>query len=189
MKIHGNYKEWAVTQTQLGAILEVSQQRVNQLIDEDVVLRDETSKSGAVLLIDSLKNYYLSKHAVTDSAGGSVNFWKEKALHERAKREMTELKLSERRGELYEAATVESVMIEQLTNFRNKLLGLPAKFATRLEGKRRDEIYDTLTVEIENCLDELSKNYSDADFRSKDDEEPKPTDDEYFNGDKAFEEN
>lgn len=163
MKLVGNYKEWAVSQTQLGKILEVSQPRINQLIDEKIVLRDETSKNSAVLLIDSLRNYYLSKNAT----GSGVDFWKEKGLHERAKRELTELKVQERKGELYEAETVEQVMIEQLTNFRTKLLGLPAKFAAQLEGKSRAEIYDSLNAEIENCLSELAENYKNANFQNE----------------------
>lgn len=170
MKLNGNYKEWAVSQTMLGKILGVSQQRVNQLIDEDVALRDESSKSGAVLLIDSLRNYYLSKRLTADEGGGEVNFWKEKSLHERAKRELTELKVRERKGELYEAEIVEQVMLEQLTNFRTKLLGLPAKFAAQLEGKSRAEIYDSLNAEIENCLEELSQNYKSAKFDSGEEE-------------------
>lgn len=185
MKLKGNYKDWAVTQSQLGKILEVSQPRINQLIDEEIVIRDESSQSGAVLLIDSLRNYYLSKNAVKDNEGGSVNFWKEKGLHERAKRQMAELKLRERKGELYEAATVEAVMMEQLVNFRNKLLGIPAKFATRLEGKSRAEINDALTEEIENCLDELSKNYKNAKFSGDEDEEQSGVDDDDVKGDRA----
>lgn len=160
MKLTGNYKEWSVTQTLLGKILEVSQQRVNQLIDEGIVLRDETSKNAGVLLIDSARNFWLSKNA----AGGAVDFWKEKGLHEKAKRRLTELKVQEREGQLYEADVVEAVMSEHLTTFRTKLLGLPAKFATQLEGKTRGEIYDLLTAEIEDILDELAKNYRTADF-------------------------
>ena len=163
MRLTGNYNDWVVTQTQLGQILEVSQPRINQLIDEEIVMRDESSKSGAVFLIDSMKNYYLSKNAAVDG-GGNVNFWKERGLHERAKRELAELKLKQRRGELYEAETVERVMIEHLTNFRNKLLGLPAKMAAVLEGKTRGEIYELINLEIEAALEELSNNYKGADF-------------------------
>ncbi len=89
-------------------------------------------------------------------------------MHERAKRELAELKLRERRGELYEAEVVESVMIEHLTNFRTKLLGLPPKIAAKLPADIRGEVYDDLTREIENCLDELAKNYKDADLKSAD---------------------
>ena len=167
MKLQGKFEEWSVSQMQLGRILGVSHQRVNQLIDEEVVLRDESSKSGAVLLIDSLRNYYQSKRPLEDGEG-KVDFWKERGLHERAKRKIAELNLQQRRGELYKAETVERVMIEQLTNFRNKLLGLPAKMAAVLEGKSRGEIYELINLEIEAALEELSNNYKGADFNEDD---------------------
>lgn len=167
IKLHGNYKEWTVSQSQLGRILEISQPRVNQLIEEEVVMRDESSKTGAVLLIESLRNYYRSKAPIEDGEG-KVDFWKERGLHERAKRKITELELKKRRGELYAAETVERVMIEQLTNFRNKLLGLPAKLAAVLEGKTRGEIYELINLEIEAALEELSTNYKGADLNEDD---------------------
>lgn len=160
MKLVGNIKEITCSQTQLGRALGLSTPRVNQLIEEGVVIRDEESKSGQVMMFDSLQNYFLSKNAT----GDGVNFWKEKGLHEKAKRELAEIKVQITRGELYEAATVENVMIEQLANFRTKLLGLPSKFAPQFEGKPRGEIFDTLTAAIEECLTELAENYNSADF-------------------------
>ena len=71
------------------------------------------------------------------------------------------------KGELYEAGTVEAVMSEHLTNFRTKLLGISSKLSPQLEGKTRAEIYDMLTFEIENALDELARNYRRADFSAE----------------------
>lgn len=163
MKLSGNFKSWAVTQSLLAKILELSVPRVNQLIDEEIVLRDETDKGGAVLLIDSLRNYYLSKNP----SGESVSFWKEKSLHEKANREMAELKLAERRGQLYEASIVEGVFIEIVVVLKNQLLGLPTKLAADLEGKSKDEIYARLTSELESALSELSKSYNGAEFKEE----------------------
>ena len=160
MRIQGEIKQATCTQTQLGRALGVSKQRVGQLIEEKIVVRDESSTNGQVILFESLQNYFLSKNA----SGDGVNFWKEKGLHEKAKRELTELKLAKSRGELYEASTVENVMTEQLANFRTKLLGLPSKYSRQIEGKKRGEIYDILTAAIEECLTELAENYSSADF-------------------------
>lgn len=159
-RLAGKLSDVSVSQAQLAEALNLSRPRINQLIDEGIVLRDEESKTGAVVMLDSLHNYYLSKNV----SGGGVDFWKEKGMHERAKRQLTELKVREREGELYEAEVVEAVMSEQLTNFRTKLTAIPAKFATRLEGKSRSEIYNALTAEIEDCLEELAKNYKSADF-------------------------
>lgn len=160
MKLVGNISDVVCTQSQLAKALSLSQARVNQLIDEGVVIRDESSKNGAVMMLDSLRNYYLSKNAT----GDNVNFWKEKGLHEKAKRELAEVKLSKTRGELYEATTVEAVMSELLTNFRSKLLGLPAKFAAQLEGKARADIYKTLTTAVEESLSDLAAGLESANF-------------------------
>lgn len=153
MKYKGDIKEITVTQTALGAALGISQQRINQLADEEICVRDEFDKQGGVFLFDSLKNYFLSKN---QSATGGVNFWAEKALNEKAKREMNELKLQQARGELYVAADVESAFVEMLTALRSNLLALPAKLSAQLEGKSREEIYRSLNAELEERLEELS---------------------------------
>ena len=177
MKIQGEVKEATCTQSQLSRALNVSKQRVNQLIDEGVVVRDEFSKNGQVMLFESLQNYFLSKNA----SGDGVNFWKEKGLHEKAKRELAEVKLAKTRGELYDAETVERVLVELLTNFRNKLLGLPSKYATQLEGKSREEIYSALTTAVEEELAELSEGVNSVDF----DEDSEPAEEDSFDGDKT----
>lgn len=153
-----------VTQTSLGRALGITQQRIGQLIDEGIVVRDEMSKSGRVMLFESLQNHFLSKNANIGSGSSNVNFWKERGLHEKAKRELAELKLSKSRGEVYDAATVEGVLSELLTNCRNKLLGLPSKYAPQLEGKSRAEIYSALMTAIEDELSELSEGVNTCDF-------------------------
>lgn len=149
-----------VTQSQLAKALGVSQPRINQLIDEGVVVRDELATNGQVMLFESLQNYFLSKNA----SGDGVSFWKERSLHEKAKRELAELKVVKARGDVYEAETVEQVMVEQLTNFRAKLSGIPSKYAAQLEGKSRGEIYEALTDAIEENLTELAEGYRADDF-------------------------
>ena len=176
-RIQGEVKDATCTQTQLSRALGVSKQRVGQLIDEGIVVRDEFATNGQVLLFESLQNYFLSKNV----GGDNVNFWKERGLHERAKRELAELKLSKSRGEVYAAETVENVLIELLTNFRSKLLGLPSKYATQLEGKNRDEIYTALTSAIEEELAELSEGVKTSNY----DEDEPPTDGEITGGDKT----
>ena len=174
-KIGGNIQLMAVTQKQLAQALGLGTTRINQLIDEGIVIRDETSRSGQVMLFESLQNYFLSKNAT----GDGVSFWKERSLHEKAKRELAELKLSKSRGEVYDSLTVESVLSELLTNFRNKLLGLPSKYATQLEGKSRAEIYSALTTAIEDELTELSEGVNSCDFN----EDSEPIADNPANGD------
>ena len=132
-----------VTQKQMSKALGLGTTRINQLVDEGILVRDETSRSGQLMLFESLQNFFLSRG--TGSTDESVNFWKERGLHERAKRELAEVKLAKTRGELYESSIVEQTLSEILTNFRTKLLGLPSKYAPRLVKKTRGDIYKTLT--------------------------------------------
>ncbi len=180
-KLNDDITSTTVTQTNLGRALGISQQRIGQLIDEGIVVRDEFDKSGRVMLFESLKNHFLSKSANLGDGANSVNFWRERGLHEKAKRELAEVKLGKTRGELYDASTVENVLVELLTNFRNKLLGFPNKYATQLEGKSRAEIYDVLATAIEDELAELSEGVNNVDFN----EDSEPITDDFADGDKA----
>ena len=151
-KIKSNLNEITCSQKALAEALGLSAMRVNQLIDEDIVVVDESDKNHGVFVFDSLKNYFLSKNV----AGSGVDFWKERGLHERAKRQLAELKVKQTEGELYLASEVEQTFLELVMMFRNNLLGLPSKFAPILEGKSREEISTLLTQEIEERLKELS---------------------------------
>lgn len=137
----------------------MTQQRISQLLADKTMLRDESDKTGRVLLAESLRSYYLSNKAT----GDTVNYWKERALRERANRKLDELELKRAEGSVYDSSTVELAFIEMLSMLRTHLLGLPSKFAVQLEGKNRNEIYDILTQEIEMKLTEMSEyNFKDS---------------------------
>ncbi len=156
MKISKDLKSLTTTQTQMAALLGVTQPRVAQYIKDGIILKDE---SGAVLVIESLKNYY--KYRVVgenvESDDGDVALLVEKARHEKAKRQIAELNLAKMKSELYDAGTVELVLTEMLSNLRSQLLGIPSKMAPMLDGADRDTIYSTLNKEIEDRLSELSE--------------------------------
>ena len=158
-----NYKGWTVTQTTFGKILNLSQPRINQLIDAGVIVK-ANAKNGAVFLIESLENFFTKKY-------GTGDLTKEKTLHERAKRELTEIEVAKRRGELYEAGIVENFIIEILTNFRNKFSGFGAKLALQLEGRSRAEINKILNNETDELLNELADALENAEFEEDVNEE------------------
>ena len=164
-KVTGNFKSWTVTQTIFAQIIGVSTPRVNQLIEEQIVHRNPADKSGGVLLIQSLKDVIESRQTSgKGSNSDEANFWKERGLHERAKRQMAELKLQKAAGEVYDSLTVENAFTTILGVLRGHLLGLPSKFATQLEGKSRNEIFDIMSKEIESKLLELSEAYDAENF-------------------------
>ena len=151
-RFDGEIKSASVKQKELAAALGLTAARVNQLIDEGIVIRDELSRSGRVMLFDSLRNYFLSRKTTDEG----TNYWLEKARHEKVKRELSELKLRKESGELYEAATVERVLAELMTTFKSKLEGTGHKLAPRLEGLTASAICDIIDEEIADILKELS---------------------------------
>ena len=152
LKVSGNVKEITVTQSALARALNLSPPRIHQLIEEEIVVRDEKDPSGGVYLYQSVVNYLQSKQSRSEDA----NFFREKALHEKVKRQIAELKLEREQGRLYDASTVEAVMIEQLVGLRTHLLALGNKLSPMLEGKSKGEIADIINREIEEKLKELS---------------------------------
>ena len=160
MKISGDVKEFTVTQKQLAIAFGVSPGRINHLVSDGIVVKDEKSTSGAVLLYESIKRYWANKGK---SSGGDegleaeLNLTNERAKHEKTKREIAELRLAKMERRVYDAKTVELVMTEMLSNLRTQLLGLPSKLAPQLEGQDKGAIYDTMTREIEEKLSELSE--------------------------------
>lgn len=165
MKISHYLKNLTTTQTEMARILDITQPRVSQLIQNEIVIKDKT---GAVLVVESLKNFYKSKLGTEDDE--EINFMIEKAKHEKTKREIAELKLAKMQGKVYDSRTVELVLTEMLSNLRTQLLGLPSKLAPQVEMKKKEDIYEFMTKEIEEKLSELSE-YSPELFTSEDIEE------------------
>lgn len=163
MKISKDLKKLTTTQTEMARILGITQPRVNQLIQNEIVVKDKT---GAVLVIDSLKNFYNSKLGNGED-DEELDFTLERAKHERTKREIAELKLAQMQNKVYSARTVELVMTEMLSNLRTQLLGMPTKLAPQLEMQKREIIYDRMTQEITEKLSELSE-YSPDLFTTED---------------------
>ena len=133
----------------LADLLMVTTRRVNQLVTEEVINREP---EGDFVLPTAIAAYYDYKNSDSDEAA----YLEEKAWHERAKRQLAELELQKRRNEVHDAADVELVMTDMLTNLRSQLLGLPAKMAPQLANRDKDYIDQVLTEEIQSRLMELS---------------------------------
>lgn len=142
IEIRGNTGE-------LAKLLNITQRRVNQLAEEKIITRQP---EGDFVLPEAIAEFYSFKFQSDEAS----DFMAEKALHEKAKRELAELELQKRRNEVHDAADVELVMTDMLTNLRSQLLGLPAKMAPQLANRDKDYIDQTLTDEIHSRLAELS---------------------------------
>lgn len=115
---------------------------------------------GRFPLQENIKRYirYLESGQVAeDEKEATKRFWEERALHEAAKRKMAELKLAQLNNRLHDANTIELVMTDMLTTFKNRLLALPQKVSPKIIGlKSIAEVNDILATEINEALIELS---------------------------------
>jgi len=155
VKISKDLKSLTTTQQEMGKALGLTSPRIHQLIGEGVAVRDPDDPRGGIFVVETIKNYYSQRTGGTPNED-APDLLEERARHEKAKREIAELKLAELQGKVYPARTVELVMTEMASNLRTQLLGLPAKLAPILEGLTKEEIYSMLTKEIEEKLSELS---------------------------------
>ena len=133
----------------LGNIFGVTDRRIRQMAEEGIIVR---AAKGRYNLVDSLKNYILSlKLAVdsndSDNPDGELNFEEEKALHERVKRHISEMKLQTMKGELHKADDVRHVMTDMLSSFKTRMMNIPAKVAPVLEDRDAGYIKERLTSE------------------------------------------
>lgn len=151
----------------LAACIGVSRQRVQQLVQEGVMAREDTGKYSVPENIQRFINYKCG-------GSGAVSFDDERALHEQSKRRITEIKLAKLERRMHDAHDIELVMTDMLSNLRSQLLGMPSTLSGELAGKTQEEIYAIMTSAMESKLMELS-NYSPAMF---DNEELEEDDDE-----------
>lgn len=152
MKISKNLKQLTTTQSEFGRMIGVTQPRVAQLYKSGIVEKDEL---GDVFVISSLQNYYAYKFNGDDTE--ELSFNTEKALHEKAKREIDEIKLAELRGDVHRTDDIAIMVGGLFTVFKKNVLAIPHKMAPLLECKNADDINEALTKEMEASLTELSQ--------------------------------
>ena len=162
-----NVDSLTVSAAVLGDIFGVSDRRIRQMAEEGIIVR---VAKGRYNFQESVKNYILSLKLAVDTANqdnpdGELNIEEEKALHERVKRHISELKYQTMKGELHKAENVRQVMTDMLTSFKTRMLNIPAKVAPVLEDRDAGYIKDRLTAEVTEALNEL-KDYDPADFYS-----------------------
>ena len=123
--------------------------------------------------MESITNYILTikvamESGNMESADGELDLEEEKALHEKVKRHISELKLQTMRGELHKSGDVERVMTDMLVAMKTKLLAMPAKLAPVLVARHDiDFVRNAVSREVMEALNEL-KEYNPKDFYSDD---------------------
>lgn len=170
-----------VNSATLERILQVSDRRIRQLAEENIIIR---AAKGRYRLAESLTNYILTLKAAMQAGNaqtqdGDIDLEEEKAIHERVKRQISELKLQTMRGELHKSEDVERVMTDMLVSFKTKLLSMPSKLAPVLVSRNDiDLVKKTINSEVLEILNEL-KDYNPKEFYSDDYVEKDDVDEEF----------
>ena len=162
--------ETIVASKVLESLFGVKDRTIRDLADKGIVKRDS---HGKYLLWNSAKGYITALKAINAGKNGinteddeqKLSYDEEHAIHERYKRQITEIQLQLIKGQVHKAEDVERVMTDMFEKFKSKINAIPSKMAKKLEGKTRTEIQTMLQEEMDAALTELS-DYSPSDFYS-----------------------
>lgn len=155
-----------VNSATLEKILQLSDRRIRQLAEENIIIR---AAKGRYKLMESISNYILTLKVSIEAGNsqisdGEIDLEEEKAMHERVKRQISELKLLTMQGELHKSEDVERVMTDMLVSIKTKLLSMPSKLAPILVSRNDiDFVKRTINSEVLEVLNEL-KEYNPKDF-------------------------
>lgn len=144
-----------VTAAVMAKLFGLSSRRIRQLSEEGIIPK---LPNGSYQLVDTVRAYILYLKTAQQQEKIAVDYEREKAYHEKAKREKAELILGEMKGELHDSKTVERVMGDMLSSLRSKLLSIPSKLAPFLVNMEQiPEIQEKLEHSIYETLEELSE--------------------------------
>lgn len=154
-----------VTAKVMGEIIGVTDRQIRNLANDGMIPR---MANGSYELIPALNGYIenlkVGQREEKTEIRKEEKFQEEKYLHERAKRQKTELQLGQMKGELHSADAVREVMTDMLSNFKAQILAMPTKAAPTLIGRSEiSVIEDLLKDEVLAILMEL-KDYNPSDF-------------------------
>lgn len=137
----------------IARMINVTERRVRQLRDEGVI---EETLPGLYKPLKTNHDYidYLKGNSKVDE---NLNYYEERAKLTKAKRQNEELDLRLRSQELHESGEIEEVMGEMLTNFKVRLMAIPAKLSPVLaKEKDKAKIHKALEEAVNEALNELS---------------------------------
>ncbi|WNF36420.1 hypothetical protein RJD24_18660 [Bacillaceae bacterium IKA-2] len=146
-------KKFIVTTKEISEILSLSTRRIQQLANENALIKASHGKFDLPASITAYTSYLIDR----EKPDTEIDKYEEEALWVRARRQKTELELKIMMGELHRSEDVKRVMNDMLGSFRAKLLSLPTKTAPQILGKTEiSTIKEKLKEEVFEMMDELS---------------------------------
>ena len=141
-----------VNAQELANLLACTTQYVYLLAKQGILVKEGPSQFPLAENIQKYLQFLESK-----KGSDKVLYWSEKAKHERALRQMSELRLKKLHDKLHDAEAVEVVMNDMMAFFRKRTLAIADETSSKLVGiKNPAEICDILTDAVKQALSDIS---------------------------------
>ena len=160
-------------------LLDLTPQRVNQLVREGIVPRAERGRYELVPVVQAYIRYLRDRAVKGDVHGDDYSAHRTRLVKTRA--DLMEIEKAQIENRLIPAGDVEKVWGEVLNSCRSKLLSLPTKAATEVfAAESLTEVKAILKQGIYEALNELSSVHVETvnPIRATDPNEGSPEDDE-----------
>lgn len=147
-----------MTTKELAELFDISVRRIQQIIK---ALTLEPYKRGSYDLKTFLSSYLKYNMTYSDE---DVDYAKEKALHERSKREISQIELAVKKNNLHSSEDIKEIWGKLLSNFKTKILNIPIRVAPKLIAQEelgiiqqilKDECYEVLEALASSDIDRL----------------------------------
>lgn len=145
-----------VTTKQISEIIGVKERRVQQLENENALVKVAHGKFDLSKSMKAYVFYILNKNRPSND--DEIDGARENALWIREKKKKTELEVQIMQGELHRSEDVERIMNDMLGAFRARLLSIPTKLAPQVVGKTDIPVVkDLLKEAVYEAMSELSE--------------------------------
>lgn len=147
-------EELLVSATQMAGILDMTERRVQQLASEKIIPKGERGKYPMLRCVRA----YISWLKERSNSGGKISIQDERAKLTLAQRELEEIKLAEKRGELIPADEIESLWTSAVVSCKSALMGWGMKLPEQIIalGDDRDAVAKLIKTEIHAALNLLA---------------------------------
>lgn len=154
------------TQAELARVLGITPRAVRKVQQtHEMFIKTDAGKYDLVQCVPAYIKYKVESETRKTAKG---DYDAQRARREEVRIEIDKLKLHRLRGQLHEAWAVEEVWNGMLVAFRSKLLSLPSKWASQLQGMNDPaDVMKYLESQINETLGELAE-YEPEDYRGMD---------------------
>jgi len=149
-----DYGNITVTAKELADVLGLSEQNVYNLRRRNVI-QSIKAKRTEFLLGPSVRSYL--QYRCGQDSEADADFHKERALKEKANRELRQILVQQTRQQLHRSEDVSSVIAHNNEQIRDRLLKFSNALALQLIGKDPAETKKIIDTEVRKVLTELSE--------------------------------